>query len=177
MTESEEELKSLLMRVKKESEKAGLKLKIQKLRSGHLVSSFHGKYLGKQWKQWRTLFLGLQNHCRRWLQPWNEKTLVPWKKTYDQPRNHIKKQKHYLANKGPSNQSYGFSSSHVWMWELDHKESWAPENWCFWTMVLEKALESPLDCKEIQPVNPRKSVLNNHRKDWCWSWNSNTLAT
>ena len=64
-------------------------------------------------------------------------------------RQHIKKQKHYFANKGPSSQSYGFSSSHVWMWELDYRESWAPKNWCFWTMVLEKTLESPLDCKEI----------------------------
>ena len=59
------------------------------------------------------------------------------------------------TNKGPSSQSYGFSSSHVWMWELDYKESWAPKNWCFWTVVLEKTLESPLDCKEIQPVNPK----------------------
>ena len=68
---------------------------------------------------------------------------------------HIKKQSHYFANKGPSSQSYGFSSSHVWMRELDHKESWAMKNWCFWTMVLEKTLESPLDCKEIQPVHPK----------------------
>ena len=81
--------------------------------------------------------------------------LVPWKKTYDQSRQHIKKQRHYFANKGPSSQSYGFSSCHVWMWELDCKESWAPKNWCFWTMVLEKTLESPLDCKEIQPVNTK----------------------
>ena len=63
--------------------------------------------------------------------------LTPWKKSYDQPRKHIKKQRHYFANKGPSSQSYGFSSSHVWMLELDHKESWAPMNWCFWTVVLE----------------------------------------
>ena len=61
-------------------------------------------------------------------------------------------ERHYCANKGPSSQSYGFSSGHVWMWELDYKESWAPKNWCFWTMMLEKTLESPLDCKEIQPV-------------------------
>ena len=66
---------------------------------------------------------------------------------------HIKKQRHYFANKGPSSQRYGFSSGHVWMWELDYKESWAPKNWCFWTVVLEKTLESPLDCKEIQPVH------------------------
>ena len=76
--------------------------------------------------------------------------------SYDQPRQHIKKQKHYFVNKGPSSQGYGFSSSHLWMWELDYKESWVLKNWCFWTVVLEKALESPLDCKEIQPVHPKR---------------------
>ena len=81
--------------------------------------------------------------------------LVPGKKSYDQPRQHIKKQRLYFANKSPSSQSYGFSSSHVWMWELNHKESWVPENWCFWTVVLEKTPESPLDCKEIQLVPPK----------------------
>ena len=79
--------------------------------------------------------------------------LAPWGKSYDQPRQHIKKQRHYFANKGPTSQSYGFSSSHVWMWELDYKESWVPKNWCFWTVVLERALESPLNCKKIQPVH------------------------
>ena len=93
----------------------------------------------------RLYFGGLQNHCRWWLQPWNYKMLAPWKKSYDQPRQHIKKQKHSFPNKGPSSQSYGFSSSHVWMWELDCKESWALKNWCFWTVVLGKTLESPLD--------------------------------
>ena len=81
--------------------------------------------------------------------------LASWKKSYDQPRQHIKKQRHDFANKGPSSQSYGFSSRHVWMWELDHKEGWVPKNWCFWTVVLEKTLESPLDCKEIQLVHPK----------------------
>ena len=81
--------------------------------------------------------------------------LAPWKKTYDQPRQHIKKQRHYFAYKGPSSQSCGFSTSHVWMWELDHKESWAPKNWCFWTVVLEKTLESPLVSKEIQLVHSK----------------------
>jgi len=71
-------------------------------------------------------------------------------KSYDQPRQHIKKQRHYFANKGPSSQGYGFSCSHVWMWELDYKESWALKNW---TVVLEKTLESPLDCEEIQTVH------------------------
>ena len=109
----------------------------------------------KQWKQWQTLFLGLQNHCRWWLQPWNKKTLTPWKKSYDQPRQHIKKQRHYFANKGLSSQGYGFSSSHVWMWELYCKDSWVLKNWCPWTLVLEKTFESLLDYKEIQPVHPK----------------------
>ena len=74
---------------------------------------------------------------------------------HDQPRQHIQKQRHYFAKKGPSSQGYGFSSSHVWMWELDYKERWTLKNWCFWTVVLEKTLESPLDCKEIQPVHPK----------------------
>ena len=90
-----------------------------------------------------------------WVQPWNKKTLTPWKKSYDQSRQHTKKQRRYFANKGPSSQGYGFSSGHVWMWEVDHKESWALKNWCFWTVVLEKTLESHLDCKEIQPVHPK----------------------
>ena len=81
--------------------------------------------------------------------------LTPWKESYEQPRQHTKKQRHYFADTGPSSQGYGFSNGHVWMWELDHKEGWAPKNWCFWTMVLEKTLESPLDCKEIQPVHPK----------------------
>ena len=80
---------------------------------------------------------------------------TPWKESYNQPRYHIEKQRHYFANKGPSGQGYGFSSGHVWMWELDCEESWEPKNWCFWTVVLEKTLESPLDCKEIQPVHPK----------------------
>ena len=80
---------------------------------------------------------------------------VPWKKSYDKPRQNIKKQRHYFADKGPHSQSYGFSSSHVKMWQLDHKEGWAPKSWSFWTVVLEKTLESPLDCKEIQPVHPK----------------------
>ena len=83
--------------------------------------------------------------------------LAPWKKSFDQTRQHIKKQRHYFANKRPSSQSYVFSSSNVWMWELDYTESWASKNRCFWTVVLEKTLESLLDCKEIQPVNHKGS--------------------
>ena len=83
--------------------------------------------------------------------------LTPWKESFDQPRQHIKKQRHYFVNKGPSSQGYGFSSGHIWMWELDYKESWAQKNWCFWTVVSEKTLESPLDCKEIQPVQSKEN--------------------
>ena len=100
------------------------------------------------WKDW----------CWSWncniLATWCEE-LTPWKKSYDLPRQHIKKQRYYFANKGPSNQSYGFSSGHVWMWELDYNKRWMLKNWCFWTVVLKKTLESPLDCKEIQPVHPK----------------------
>ena len=81
--------------------------------------------------------------------------LAPWKKSYDQPRQHIKKQRRYFANNGPFSQGYFFSSSHVCMWELDYKESWAQKNWCFGTVVLEKTLEGPLDCKEVQLVHPK----------------------
>ena len=100
-------------------------------------------------------FLELQNHwdndCSHEI-----KTLAPWKKSYDKPRQYIKNQRHYFANKCPSSQSFGFSSSQVWMWELDYyKESWELKNWCFWTVVLEKTLESLLDCKEIQSVHPK----------------------
>ena len=81
--------------------------------------------------------------------------LAPWKISCDQPRQHIKKQRHCFAHKGPSTQSYGISRTHVWKWELNHKKRWAPKNLCIWTVVLEKTLERPLDCKEIHPVHPR----------------------
>ena len=81
--------------------------------------------------------------------------LTLWKESYDQAGQHLKKQRHYFANKGPSSQSYDFSTSYVWMWELGYKENWALKNWCFWTMVLEKTIESALDFREIQPVHPK----------------------
>ena len=90
--------------------------------------------------------------------------------SYNQPRQHIQKQRHYFANKGPSSQSYGFSSSHVWMWVLDYKESWVPKNWCFLTAVLEETLESPLDCKEIQPVHPKGD------QSWVLIWRTEAEA-
>ena len=91
--------------------------------------------------------------------------LAPWKKSYDQPRQHVKKQRHNFDNKGPSSQSYAFSNSHVWMWELDHKEGWVPKKWCFWTVVLEKTFESPLDYKKIKSVNPKANQPWNSLKN------------
>ena len=120
MVESEEELKSVLMKVKEESGKVGLKLNIQKTKimpSGPITSW----QIGGETMETVT-------DCRWWLHPWNKKTLAPWKKSYDQLRQHDKKQRHYFAKKGLSSQSYGFSSSHVWMWELNYKESWALKN-------------------------------------------------
>ena len=110
--------------------------------------------MGKQWNQWETI-LGVPKSLQMVTEAMKLRCLDPWKKSYDQPRQHIRKQRHYFADKGPSSQSNGFSRNNVWMWELNYKESWAPKNWCFWTVVLEKILESPLDCKEIKSVNPK----------------------
>ena len=139
------------MKVKKESEKLSLKLNI--LRWWHPVPSMANRW-GK-WKQWQTVFSWAPKSLQMVTAAMKLKALAPRKKSYDQSRQHIKKQRHYFADKGPSSQSYGFSSSHVWMWELDSKKSWALKNWCFWTVVLEKTLESPLDRKEIKPVSPK----------------------
>ena len=117
----------------------------------------------KSAKSDRFYFPGLQNHCRWWLQPWNSKTLAPWKESYDKPRKCIKKQRHYFAYKGSYTQSYGFFRSHVWMWELDNKKSWAPKNWCLRFVVLGKTLESALVSKVIKQsilkeINPEYSL-------------------
>ena len=116
----------------------------------------------------RLLFFGAPKSLQMVTAAIKQKVLTPWKKSYDQARQHVKKQRHFFANKGPSSQGYGFSSSHVWMWELDYKDSWAWKNWCFWTVVLEKTLESPLDCKEIQPVHPKANQ--------CWIFIGRTDA-
>ena len=108
----------------------------------------------KQWKQWLTLFLGAPKSLQM-VTAVMKLTDTPWKESYDQPRQHIEKQRNYFVNKVLSSQGYGFSSSHVWMRELDYKGSWALKKWCFWTVVLEKTLESPLDCKEMHPVHPK----------------------
>ena len=125
--------------------------------------------MGKKWKQWETL----SSWAPKSLQIMNADMKLKDTFSLDKPRQHIKKQRHHFGDK--SSYSYGFSSSHVRMGEFNYKEGWAQKNWCFWTVVLEKTLESALDCK-IKPVNSkRKSTLNIHWKNWCWS--SNTLAT
>ena len=154
MAESEEELKSLLMKVKEESEKFGLKLNIQKTKimasgpitsreiDGETVETVSGFvfFLSK---------LTADGDCSHEI----KRRLLLGRKVMTNLHS-ILKRRLYFANKGPSSQGYGFPSDHVWMWNLDCEESWALKNWCFWTVVLEKTLESPLDCKEIQPVHP-----------------------
>ena len=131
------------MKVKEESEKVGLKLNIQKMKIMASSPITSWQIDGETMETVRDfIFLG-------------SKITANGDCSHEQPRQSIKKQRHYFANKGLSSQSYGFSSSHVWMWQLVYKESWVPKNWCFWTVVLEKTLESALDCKEIQPVHPK----------------------
>ena len=155
MAESEEKLKSLLMRVKEESEKVGLKLNIQKTKitaSGPITS---WQIDGETVEAVRVfIFLGSKitadGDCSHEI----KRRLLLGRKAMTN-LNSTLKTRHYFADKGLSSHSYGFSSSHVQMSELDHKESWCLKNWCFWTVVLEKTLESPLDSKEIKPVNPK----------------------
>ena len=167
------------MKVKGESEKVGLKLNIQKTKimaSGPITSwEINGETV-ETVSDFVFLFWegGHQNHCRLWLQPWKSKIFAPWKKSYDQPRQHIKKQRHYFANEGPSSQSY------IWMygcesWTIKKAEHWridAFELWC-WRRVL----RIPWTARKSNQSIWRKLVLNIHWKDWCWSWNSSTLAT
>ena len=112
--------------------------------------------MGKEWKQWQTLFWEAAKSLQMVTAAMKLKDAFSWKKSYDQPTQHIKKWRYYFANKRPSSQGYGFSSGHVWIWELDCEESWVPKNWDFWIVVLEKILENPLDYKEIQPVHPKE---------------------
>ena len=133
--------------------------------------------------------LGLQNHCGWWLQPWNQKMIASWQKKDDKPRQCIEKLRHYSADKGLYSQSYGLPSGHVRFWELDRKEGRTPKNWCLQTVVLQKTPESPLDSKEIKPVNLKgdqpwiftgridaeaeapvvwSSDVNRWKSPWCW---------
>ena len=156
MAESKEELKSLLMKVKEESENVGVKLNIQKTKimaSGPITSwEIDGETV-----ETVSDFIFLDSKitadgdCSHEI----KRRLLLGRKVMTNLDSILKKQRHYFANKSLSNQGYGFSSGHVWVWELDYEESWAPKNWCFWTVVLGKTLESPLDCKDIQPVHPK----------------------
>ena len=149
-------LKSLLMKVKEESEKVGLKLNIQKTKimaSGPITSwQIDGEtvetvtdynFLGSK--------ISANGNCSHEI----KRHLLLGREVMTNLNSILKKQRLYFANKDLYSQSYGFSNSHVWMWELGYKETWALKNWCFWTVVLEKTLESPLDCKEVKPVHPK----------------------
>ena len=154
MVESREELKFRLIKLKEESEKVSLKLNIQKTKimaSGPITSW----WIDGERMETMTLFRGAPKSLQMVTEAMKLKGVCSLDKSYGQPRQHIKKQRHYFANKDPSSQSYGFSSSHVWMWVLDYKVSWAPKNWCLWIVVLKKTLESALNCKGIQPVHPK----------------------
>ena len=118
-----------------------------------MVPSLHEKYKGIKWEQWQILFSWAPKSLLMVTSAIILKTLAPWKESYDKPRQHIKKQRHQFANKSPYSQSYDFTSSHVQMWDLYHKEDWAPKNWCFWIVMLEKTIESLLVCKEMKPVS------------------------
>ena len=156
MAETEEELKSLLMKVKEENEKVGLKLNIEKTKiiASSPITSW--QIDGETVETVRDFIFGgskiiADGDCSHEI----KRRLLLGRKVMINLDSILKKQRHYFANKGPSIQSYGFSSSHVWMWELDYKVIWVPKNWCFWTVVLEKTLVSSLDCKEIQPLHPK----------------------
>ena len=163
--------KNLLMKVKEESEKAGLKLNIQKTKSmasGPITSwQIDGETMETVTD---FIFLGSKitadGVCSHEIK---RRLLLGRKAIYDKPRQRVKKQRHDFADKGLSNQSYGFSRSHVWTWQLDHKEGWVPKNWCFQTVVLEKSLESPLTAKKsnqsiLKESNPEYSLEGLMRK-------------
>ena len=154
MAENEEKLKSLLMKVKEESEKVVIKLNIQKRDHGIWSHDFMGNRWGNSRNSVRLYFGGSKitadGDCSHKI----KRCLLLGRKVMTN-LDSILKSRDYFANKGPSSEGYGFSSGHVQMWELDYKESWALKNWCFLTVVFEKTLESPLDCKEIQPVHPK----------------------
>ena len=110
--------------------------------------------MGKKWKQWQTIFLGSKVTAKADCSHKIKRSLLLGRKAMINLDSVLKSKDHFV-NKGLNSQGCGFSSSHVWVWELDHKEGWAPNNWCFWTVMLEKTFENPLNCKEIKPVNPK----------------------
>ena len=149
MAESEEELKTFLMKVKEESEKVGFKLNIQKIKimASRLITSW--KIDGETVEIVSDFILGAPKSLKMVIAAMKLKDAYSLEGKLWPTGQRIKKQRYYFANKGPSSQGYSFSSGHVWMWELDYEESWVPKYWCFWSVVVVKTLESPLDCKEI----------------------------
>ena len=151
MAENEEELNCLLMRVKEESEKSGLKLNFQKTKIMASCPITSWQIDGEKWKQWQIFSSWAPKSLQMVIA--TMKLEDTWKESCDKPRQLINKSRAIIASNGPCRQRYGFSSNHVQILELDRKEGWVPKNWCFWTVVLEKTLESSLDNKEIKPVN------------------------
>ena len=147
VAESEDELKILLMKMKEESEKVGLKLSIQKTKITASGPITPWQIDGETMETVRDFTFGAPKSLQMVSLAMKLKDACFLKNSHDHPRQYVKRQRYYIVNKCPSSQSYVFSSSHVRMWEQDHKESLALKNWCFWTVVLEKTLESPLDCK------------------------------
>ena len=169
--------KELLDEGEEDSEKAGLILSIQKSKIMAYGPIISWQIDGEKWKQWKSLLSWAPKSM------WTVTAAMKLKGTcslenLDKRRQCIKKQRHLFANKDPYSQRYGFSSSHVWMWEVDHKENLAPKNWCFQFVVLEKNLENPLYCNEIKSVSPKgNQPWIFIWKVWCWSWSSNALVT
>ena len=173
------ELKSLLMKVKEESEKSGLKLNMKKTKS-MAFGPISWWQIDEETMKTVTDFIFLDSqitvdsNCSHKI----KRHLLPGRKAMTN-LDRLLKSIHYFANKGPYSQSYGFNSSHVWMWELDHKEDWVLKKWCFWNVVLEKTIENPLDYKEIKPVNLKgdqswiftrifSKELTHWKRPWCW---------
>ena len=151
------------MKVKEEGEKVGLKLNIQKTKIMATSPMTSWQIDRKTVETVTDYFWGLQNHCRWWLQPWNWKMLTPWKKSYGQPGQHIKKQRYYFANKGLSSQSYGFSSNHVWIWELDLKKAEcqtidAFELWCWRRLLRVPWTARRANQSILKEINPEYSL-------------------
>ena len=157
------------MREKEESERASLRINMKK-NQDHCTQP-HYCMANRRLKcgsSDRFPLLGLQNHCRWWLQPWNQKTVASWQESDGKLRQCVEKQRHYSADKGPHSQVCGLPSDHVRLWELDHKEGRTPKNWCLWTVVLEKTPGKSLGQQGNQASQYYgRSTLNIHWKDWC----------
>ena len=178
MAESEEKLKSLLMKVKEESEKAGLKLNIQKteIMAFNPITSWQTD--GETMETVTDLiFLGSKISANGGCSHEIKRHLLPGRKAMTNLDSILKSRDITLPTKVCLVKAMVFPVVMYGCESWSIKESWAPEKWCFWTVVLDNTLENPLESKEIQPVHPKGDQLNIHWKDWCWSWNSNTLAT